>query len=129
MDDLFPYQVNKNTSVLHSLHSNTDNQQISHVYTRHTYPPAARLPRIVRIPLINKFSFPTRLVRLEFDHSTVNYYSEIDTVTLSGKILPRNLIESNDQQNIPPSSPDSKVIISFFFYFLLEFNFYILGNC
>jgi hypothetical protein len=41
----------------------------------------------MKISLENKFSFPTRFIRLEFDHSTVNYYSEIDTVTLSGRIL------------------------------------------
>ena len=54
-------------------------------FTRHTHPAAARLPRIVKIPLAKKFSFPTRLIRLEFDHSTVDYYAEIDTVFLCGK--------------------------------------------
>ncbi|CAF4046112.1 unnamed protein product [Rotaria magnacalcarata] len=91
-NDLFPDHIKTDSSVLQSLDSNT--------YTRHTCPPAARLPRIVKISLKDKISFPTRLVRLEFDHSTASYYSEIDTVILSGKILPTDSVlnESNEQR-------------------------------
>lgn len=73
-------------SALQTTHSKIDLEQISQIHTYHTYPPAARLPRIVKISLENKVSFPTRLIRLEFDHSTANYYSEIDTVMLYGKL-------------------------------------------
>jgi hypothetical protein len=90
MNDLFPDHVDNTSSILHSLHLNTDNEQISKLYTHHTYPAAARLPRIVKIPLKSQCSFPTRLIRLEFDHSTVNYYTEIDTVILYGKTSPSN---------------------------------------
>lgn len=49
----------------------------------------------MKISLEKKVSFPTRLIRLEFDHSTVDYYSEIDTVTLCGTMAsdPSTLIE------------------------------------
>ncbi len=91
INDLFPNHVSTATSALHSLHLNTDNKQISKIYTRHTYPPAARLPRILKIPLKNKISFPTRHIRLEFDHTTANYYIEIDTIKLCGNISPLDL--------------------------------------
>ncbi|CAF3038105.1 unnamed protein product [Rotaria socialis] len=91
-NDLFPDHIKTDSSVLQTLNLNA--------YTRHTCPPAARLPRIVKISLKDKISFPTRLIRLEFDHSTVSYYSEIDTVILSGKILPTDSVlnESNEQR-------------------------------
>ncbi|CAF2506958.1 unnamed protein product [Rotaria sp. Silwood2] len=105
MNDLFPNHINTNSSVLNSLHLNTDNQQILNIHTHHTYPPAARLPRIVKIPLKDKFSFRTRFIRLEFDHSTASYYSEIDTVILYGKILPTNSIfNEEDNKSILSSS-------------------------
>ncbi|CAF4392921.1 unnamed protein product, partial [Adineta steineri] len=47
MHDLFPDHINSATASLNSLHLNTDNEQISKIYTRHTYPPAARIPRIL----------------------------------------------------------------------------------
>ncbi len=98
---MFPNHINTNSSGLQSLYSA---EQISKIYTHHTYPPAARLPRIVKIPLKNKFSFPTRLIRLEFDHSTVNYYSEIDTVILCGRISPPDSILTEDTKSMSPSS-------------------------
>lgn len=101
---MFPNHINTNSSGLQSVYSAVDNQQISKIYTDHTYPPAARLPRIVKIPLKNKFSFPTRLIRLEFDHSTVNYYSEIDTVILCGRISPPDSILTEDTKSMSPSS-------------------------
>ena len=52
MNDLFPNRINMNSS---TLHSNIDQKEISKIYTHHTYPPAARLPRIVKILLENKF--------------------------------------------------------------------------
>lgn len=85
MNDLFPNHINTVTSALYSLNLNTDHEQISKINTRHTYPPAARLPRILKIPLENKISFPTRHIRLEFDHCTANYYIEIDTIKLCGQ--------------------------------------------
>jgi hypothetical protein len=91
MHDLFPNHVNGTTSALHSVHLTTDHEQISKIHTRHTYPPAARFSRILKIPLKNKISFPTRHIRLEFDHSTANYYIEIDTIILSGQTSNLNL--------------------------------------
>lgn len=90
MNDLFPNNVISNSSITDSLN----------LYTHHVYPPAARLPRIVKIPLKAKVSFPIRFIRLEFDHSTVTYYSEIDTVILNGKTVPHDSIvnENNEQQ-------------------------------
>jgi hypothetical protein len=88
MKDLFPDHVNTVTSALHSLHLNTDHQLISKIHTNHTYPPAARLPRILKIPLKNKISFSTKHIRLEFDHCTANYYIEIDTIKLCGQNSP-----------------------------------------
>lgn len=85
MSDLFPNRVVRTPSPLQPASFNTKKKEVPKIYTHHPHPPAARLPRIVKIPLENKFSFPTRLIRLEFDHSTVDYYSEIDTVTLSGQ--------------------------------------------
>jgi len=49
------------------------------------------LPRILKIPLKDKISFPTRHIRLEFDHATANYYIEIDTIKLYGHISPLGL--------------------------------------
>ncbi|CAF1191928.1 unnamed protein product [Rotaria sordida] len=103
MNDLFPNHVNTATSALQSLHLNTDHEQISKIYTHHTYPPAARFPRILKIPLIDKVSFPTRHIRLEFDHCTANYYIEIDTITLCGQIsnfnqsLPKQIISKQEE--------------------------------
>jgi len=105
MNDLFPNHINVNL--------NTDKNQISKIYTHHTYPPAARLPRIMKISLENKFSFSTRLIRLEFDHSTVNYYSEIDTVILYGKISSNNSILNENTQEI---SSDSPLMVSLYIF-------------
>ncbi len=105
MNDLFPNHINVNL--------NTDKNQISKIYTHHTYPPAARLPRIMKISLENKFSFSTRLIRLEFDHSTVNYYSEIDTVILYGKISSNNSILNENTQQI---SSDSSLMVSLYIF-------------
>jgi len=110
MNDLFPMNL---SSIHHSLNLNTDKNQLSKIYTHHTYPPAARLPRIVKISLEKKFSFSTRLIRLEFDHSTVNYYSEIDTVILYGKISSQNSILNKIPQQI---SLSSMVSYKLFFY-------------
>ncbi len=112
MNDLFPNHLNMNSSGLHSLQLNTDQKEISKISTHHTYPPAARLPRIMKISLENKFSFPTRLVRLEFDHSTVNYYSEIDTVILCGKLSSNNSIFTEDTTPIPPSPTVSYIFLN-----------------
>ena len=84
MKDLFPNHVDAVTSQLQSLDLNTDQEQIERIHTYHTYPPAARLPRILKIPLKYKISFPTRFIRLEFDHCTANYYIEIDSIKLCG---------------------------------------------
>jgi hypothetical protein len=91
MNDLFRNHVDTITAAVHSLHVNSDHEQISNIYTHHTYPAAARLPRIVKIPLKNKCSFPTRYIRLEFDHTTVGYYIEIDTILLCGQTSKCNL--------------------------------------
>ncbi|CAF3762746.1 unnamed protein product [Rotaria socialis] len=90
ISDIFPNNINATTSALRSLHLNTDHEQVSKIYTLHPYPPAARMPRIVKIPLKNKVPFPTRHIRLEFDHSTTNYYIEIDTIKLCGDLLNTN---------------------------------------
>jgi hypothetical protein len=102
MNDLFPHS--NSSSVVQSSDFNINQKEISKIYTHHNYPPAARLPRIMKISLEKKFSFPTRFIRLEFDHSTVNYYSEIDTVSLSGRILSNDSI-SHEDLNVLPSSP------------------------
>ena len=70
---------------------NTDQKLVSNIHTNHPYPPAARFPRILKIPLENKVSFPTKYIRLEFDHCTTNYYIEIDTIELCGHLSPLNL--------------------------------------
>ncbi|UJR21872.1 hypothetical protein I4U23_024945 [Adineta vaga] len=90
MQDLFPDHVNSVTSAFHSLQLNTDHNQVSKIHTRHTYPPAARFPRITKISLENKVPFPIQHIRLEFDHCTANYYIEIDTITLTGSTLNSN---------------------------------------
>ncbi|CAF3365740.1 unnamed protein product [Rotaria sp. Silwood1] len=110
MNDIFPNHINTNSSVLQSLHLNTNNKQILNIDTHHTFPPAARLPRIVKISLKDKFSFPTRFIRLEFDHSTVNYYSEIDTIILYGKILSSNLILNEDNNKSILSSSETTIV-------------------
>jgi hypothetical protein len=112
MKDLFPNHVSTATSALHSLHLNTDNKQISKIHTHHTYPPAARFPRILKIPLKNKVFFPTRHIRLEFDHSTTNYYIEIDTIKLCGRISTLDLL-------LPMVSKLKSLmnLISFFLFF------------
>ncbi|CAF0824780.1 unnamed protein product [Adineta ricciae] len=97
-DDLFPNHVPPNNS--------TNVKHISGVYTHHTCPPASRIPRIVKISLKNKFSFPTRFIRLQFDHSTVNYYSEIDTVILYGRTSPS---DSSSLSNIESTSLSSLI--------------------
>ncbi|CAF5061980.1 unnamed protein product [Rotaria sp. Silwood1] len=103
MNDLFPNHINTTTSALQSLHLNTDYEQISKIYTHHTYPPAAYFPRILKIPLINKISFPRQHIRLEFDHCTANYYIEIDTISLCGQnlnisqSLPKEIISKQDE--------------------------------
>ena len=113
MIDLFPDHVNTATSALHSLQLNTDHQVISKIHTNHPYPPAARFARILKIPLDNKITFPTRHIRLEFDHCTTNYYIEIDTIKLCGHLSPpnsttsvSNLIVSQSAQTMdnPPST-------------------------
>jgi hypothetical protein len=91
MKDLFPDHINSATSALQSLQLNTDHQLISKIHTNHTYPPAARLSRILKIPLENKVSFPTKHIRLEFDHCTANYYIEIDTIKLCGRLTALDL--------------------------------------
>ncbi|CAF4683555.1 unnamed protein product [Rotaria sp. Silwood1] len=110
MNDIFPNHINTNSSVLQPLHLNTNNKQILNIDTHHTFPPAARLPRIVKISLKDKFSFPTRFIRLEFDHSTVNYYSEIDTIILYGKILSSNLILNEDNNKSILSSSETTIV-------------------
>lgn len=94
MNDLFPDHVNTATSALHSLQLNTDHQVISKIHTNHPYPPAARFARILKIPLENRVPFPTRHIRLEFDHCTTNYYIEIDTVKLCGHLSPAKTLTS-----------------------------------
>ncbi|CAF1282903.1 unnamed protein product [Rotaria sordida] len=110
MKDLFPNHIITKSSILHSSRLNTDNKQILNIHTRHRYPPAACLPRIVKIPLKDKFSFPTRFIRLEFDHSTVNYYSEIDTVILYGKTLLNNSILNEDHNKSTILSSSETII-------------------
>ncbi|CAF1598382.1 unnamed protein product, partial [Didymodactylos carnosus] len=80
--------------------------QISKLHTYHQCPPASRLPRIVKIELADKIKFPCKLIRLEFDHSTVSYYTEIDTVILISKpLLPLNgTIESNNNSSLVSKS-------------------------
>ena len=102
INDLFPGHSS-------SVNSTINSKQMSKICTYHTCPPAARLPRIVKISLENRVPFPTRLIRLEFDHSTVNYYSEIDTVILYEKI-PSNIlseIESESKNSSFSSTIDS----------------------
>ena len=111
MKDLFPNRIHGNPSDLDLLDSSGHHRQTSNIYTHHTYPPAARLPRIVKIPLKNKFSFPIRLIRLEFDHTTANYYSEIDTVTLHGTILSNKFLFNENKSCIQSSSMVSYIDI------------------
>jgi F-box/leucine-rich repeat protein 4 len=100
LKDLFPDHINTATSALQSLQLNTDHQLISKIRTKHTYPTAARLARILKIPLENKVSFPTRYIRLEFDHCTANYYIEIDTIKLCGYCSPVDLPVSTVNKTI-----------------------------
>jgi len=65
-----------------------------------------------KTPPKKKFSFPIRLIRLEFDHSTANYYSEIDTVILYGKISSNNSILNEDLQEIPSSPTVCHIFIN-----------------
>ena len=102
--DLFPDSDATIPSAHQPVRANTPRENISTICTRHSRPPAARLPRIMKISLKDKFSFPTRLVRLEFDHSTVNYYSEIDTITLCGQTWPVGSIEVNNTTSTLESS-------------------------
>lgn len=90
MKDLFPNHINSLTSSINSLHLNTDNQLIEKLNTKHSYPPAARFPRIQKIPLDHFHSFPFKFIRIEFDHSTANYYIEIDTIRLCGDTSSKN---------------------------------------
>ncbi|CAF2779984.1 unnamed protein product [Rotaria sp. Silwood2] len=124
MNDLFPYHINTVTSALQSLNLNTDHEQISKIYTRHTFPPAARIPRILKIPLTNKFPFPTRHIRLEFDHCTANYYIEIDTISLCGQILNSNQsfpteIISKQEENIELNFENNLIKLPFDILFLI----------
>ncbi|CAF1364141.1 unnamed protein product, partial [Didymodactylos carnosus] len=75
--------------------------QISKLHTRHRYPSASRQPRIVKIQLADRIKFPCKLIRLEFDHSTVGYYTEIDTVILIGRPV-STLKDTEEQTNNPP---------------------------
>ena len=95
-EDFFPNNVDSLTSTVRSLHVNEAGGHRPNVHTKHTSPPAARLPRIVEISLQDKVPFPTRHFRLEFDHSTAEYYVEIDTILLYS-------------QNAPSSEPSPTV--------------------
>ena len=110
--DLFPDRMNRNSSSTEPADPSSEEKDLSKIYTRRNYPPTARLPRIVKISLEKKFSFPTRLVRLEFDHSNVSYYSEIDTVTLSGRITSNYCTSSEDSIVIPLSSVVSQTFLN-----------------
>ena len=83
ISDLFPDDSENVSEQLNLIHINADRQTYPQIYTQHSYPAAARLPRILRIPLKDKISFPTRRFRCEFDHKCVDYYIEIDTITLT----------------------------------------------
>ena len=95
MHDLFPHTLESISSTLQSMHIHRDQSYVSKISTNRPSPPAAHLPRIMKIPLKDKFTFPTRFVRLEFNHSTVHYYSEIDTILLCGRIFPVESIPSS----------------------------------
>ena len=118
MNDLFPNCDITNQS------SDFDRMKkdVSKIHTRHSYPPAARLPRIVKISLEKKVPFPTRLIRLEFDHSTMDYYSEIDTVILCGTMAsdPSTFIEI--LPTIIPSEAVSYLILDDFIAILVHFR-------
>jgi hypothetical protein len=86
MNDLFGNSTSTISSRFSTYEFNREQEFLSQVCTTHSSPPAARLPRILKIPLKDTISFPTRLIRLEFDHSTVQYYTEIDTVLLCGQL-------------------------------------------
>lgn len=106
INDLFANSDTRSSMPYEPLIVDTTRKETWKTYTRHSRPPAARLPRIVKISLENKVPFRTRFIRLEFDHSTVDYYSEIDTVTLSGTIASSNPSISTDVPSITvPSSP------------------------
>lgn len=126
MLDLFPDHVNTTTSIMHSLQLNTDHQLISKIHTKHSYPPAARFARILKIPLEKKISFPTRHIRLEFDHCTANYYIEIDTIKLCGYLSPSNTAMpvinstiSDSVEIIPNNSPAHITQLPFDILFLI----------
>ena len=78
--DIFPDDLPDAEQNMATLNLNQQQRRSFDVHTYHSSPPAARLPRIMKISLTGKFSFLTKLIRLEFDHSTVDYYTEIDTV-------------------------------------------------
>ena len=80
LTDVFPDV----TEPIVSDQTTAEHDYMSKISTKHTYPAASHIPRIVKIPLENRIPFCTRLFRLEFDHSTVQYYAEIDTVILCG---------------------------------------------
>ena len=123
MNDLFPDHINTATSALHSLQMNTDHQLISKIHTHHAYPPAARFARILKIPLENKIPFPTRHIRLEFDHCTANYYIEIDTIQLCGRSSTCNSSTATVNQIIDKSDenvgPDNLTKLPFDLLFLI----------
>jgi len=104
MNDLFPNEIDSLVSSMKSLHLTTDNQLIERINTKHSYPPAARFPRILKIPLDGSYPFPFKFIRIEFDHSTANYYIEIDTVRLCGDISVVNLSHST-----PKSIPNKPI--------------------
>ncbi|KAK9501330.1 hypothetical protein O3M35_012066 [Rhynocoris fuscipes] len=52
-------------------------------------------PRIFS-PKINKIDFMTCLIRLEFDHSQLDYYTELDAVKLSGSRTPNMPVDLNN---------------------------------
>jgi hypothetical protein len=82
-EDFFPNDdIRSVTAAARSLDVNNHDRNRLNVHTKHTSPPAARLPRIVEISLQGQVPFATQHFRLEFDHSTVGYYVEIDTIIL-----------------------------------------------
>lgn len=73
---------------------NAEIEHLRKILTKHSFPAAARVPRIVRIPLENRVPFETRFFRVEFDHSSVRYYSEIDTIILCGQTVKEISVEA-----------------------------------
>jgi hypothetical protein len=106
MHDLFPEQIHALTSTMNSLDMNDKQQQISSaIHTHHAYPAAARVPRIMKIPLTNRLPFSVRHFLLEFDHSTIDYYTEIDTIVLCS--------QKNEQPYVPLLNVSTALNISY----------------